>query len=75
MAYPCMHCGFVSYARTSRMLTETVRETYYQCTDYVNCGKPFKTYSESYPVEFKRKTYDVRTPVDDKQMDLPGLTA
>ncbi|MEJ8675541.1 ogr/Delta-like zinc finger family protein [Chromobacterium amazonense] len=75
MAYPCKFCGFISYARTSRMLTETVRETYYQCGDYENCGKPFKTYSESYAVEYKRKLLDIRTPVDDRQMELPGLTA
>lgn len=73
MAYPCKYCGCVSYARTSRMLTETVRETYYQCGDYEHCGKPFKTYSESCTVESQRKRMGLRTPMDDRQLELPGL--
>ncbi|UGA38946.1 ogr/Delta-like zinc finger family protein [Chromobacterium haemolyticum] len=73
MAYPCKYCGFVSYARTSRMLTETVRETYYQCGDYENCGKPFKTYSEACAIEHKRMRLGLRTPIDDRQLELPGL--
>ena len=73
MAYPCMFCGFVSYARTSRMLTARVRETYYQCSDYEHCGKPFKTYSDPYPVDFKRKNLDLRVLVDERQLELPGM--
>lgn len=45
-ALRCPHCKFVGYRRSSRAITETHREIYYQCSN-VACGHTWKA-TESY---------------------------
>lgn len=42
MAFPCPLCGASSRARTSRMLSATTKETYYNCTND-DCCHQYKT--------------------------------
>lgn len=48
MAFPCPICGSVAKTRSSRMLSATTKETYYNCSND-NCCHQFKT-MESDPV-------------------------
>jgi len=42
MAFPCPLCGAVSRVRTSRMLSATTKETYYNCSNH-DCCHQYKT--------------------------------
>lgn len=42
MAFPCPLCGASSRVRTSRMLSATTKETYYNCTND-DCCHQYKT--------------------------------
>lgn len=42
MAFPCPLCGASSRVRTSRMLSPTTKETYYNCTND-DCCHQYKT--------------------------------
>lgn len=48
MAFPCPICGSVAKTRSSRMLSATTKETYYNCSND-DCCHQFKT-MESDPV-------------------------
>ncbi|WP_293765915.1 ogr/Delta-like zinc finger family protein [uncultured Aquitalea sp.] len=42
MAFPCPLCGAASRVRTSRMLSATTKETYYNCSNDACCHQ-YKT--------------------------------
>lgn len=45
MLFKCPHCRSIARVRTSRELSELMREAYFQCSNIV-CGHVFKTYVE-----------------------------
>lgn len=45
MATRCAHCGAVAHTRTSRMVSATTQEEYFQCSN-IKCGHTFKAVRE-----------------------------
>lgn len=60
---PCPHCKTTPHRRTSRQITETYREIYYQCRNMA-CGHTWKA-SETYDYGI------VPSGISDPKIDLP----
>ncbi|MYM70508.1 transcriptional regulator [Pseudoduganella sp. FT55W] len=82
ISIPCPHCDARATARSSRQLSKTLREIYYQCTD-VECGHTFVASLEATRTlspSSKPRT-EVRLPLSPAvvhrvmhQLELQGLT-